>query len=190
MRYKSLILTSIALVALIILFFGIQKQEKIEIEKAIEGLKAPDISLRDQSGRDLRLSDLKGKVVFINFWASWCQPCRDEMPSLQVLYNGLRNMGTPKNHRFFGDASNDNFRMLTILYRDDPNKAISFLRENNLDLPLWIDRDGKAAASYGLTGVPETFIIDKKGILRKKVIGPANWASPEVLSFISELIKE
>lgn len=174
MRYKGLILAAVAFFALIILIFGVQRQEKVEKTKILEGLDAPDISLSDLSGRNLRLSDLKGKVVFVNFWASWCQPCREEMPSLQILYNNLK--------------SNDNFRMITVLYRDDPDRAVSFLKGNNLDLPLWIDRDGKAAASYGLTGVPETFIIDKKGILRKKIIGPANWASPEVLLFISELI--
>lgn len=176
MRYKGLILAVIAITALIILFFGLRKQEKVEVVKAIEGLNAPDITLNDLSGKNLRLSDIKGSVVFINFWASWCQPCRDEMPSLQALYSNFRD--------------NDKFRMITILYRDDPGRASSYLRENNLDLPLWIDRDGKAAASYGLTGVPETFIIDKRGILRKKVIGPADWSSAGVISFITELIRE
>lgn len=174
MRYKGLVLAIIGITAVIVLLLGVKRQEK-GLTKAIEGLNAPDISLNDLSGRELRLSELKDSVVFINFWASWCQPCREEMPSLQVLYNNFRDY--------------EGFRMITILYRDDPYRAVAYLKENNLDLPLWIDRDGRAASAYGLTGVPETFIIDKRGILRKKVIGPADWASPQVVSFISELIK-
>lgn len=176
MRYKGFILVGVAIAALSILLFGVRKQDKVQVVKAIEGLNAPDISLNDLSGKDLKLSGLEGTVVFINFWASWCQPCRNEMPSIQDLYNNFKG--------------NDKFRMITILYRDDPEKALSYLKENKLDLPFWIDRDGKAAVAYGLTGVPETFIIDKKGILRKKVIGPADWNSAGVISFISELIKE
>lgn len=176
MRYRGLILVAIAATAVLILVFGVSRQEKVQTVKAIEGLNAPDISLNDLSGKDLKLSGLEGSVVFVNFWASWCQPCRDEMPSIQGLYDNFKG--------------NDKFRMITILYRDDPERAISYLRENKLDLPLWIDKDGKAAVAYGLTGVPETFIIDKKGILRKKVIGPADWNSAGVISFISELIKE
>lgn len=176
MRYKGFILVAIAIAALSILLFGVRKQDKVQAVKAIEGLNAPDISLTDLSGKDLKLSGLEGSVVFVNFWASWCQSCRDEMPSVQGLYNNFKG--------------NDKFRMITILYKDDSEKALSYLKENNFDLPLWIDRDGKAAVAYGLTGVPETFIIDKKGILRKKVIGPADWNSAGVISFISELIKE
>lgn len=176
MRYKGLILLAIAIIALVILYTGIKKQQKVQEIKAVEGLYAPDFTLKDLNGNILKLSELHGSVIFINFWASWCQPCRDEMPSLQALYNNLRGK--------------DKFRMITVLYRDDPERAISYLRENKLDLPLWIDRDGRAAIAYGLTGVPETFIIDKRGLLRKKVIGPAEWTSEAVYSFISELIKE
>lgn len=176
MRYKGLILSVIAIAALVVLISGIKRQEKVRVSKAIEGLTAPEITVNDLSGKGLRLSDLRGSVVFINFWASWCQPCREEMPSLQGLYNTFKDNGR--------------FRMVTILYRDDPDKALSYLRENNLDLPLWIDSNGMASSAYGLTGVPETFVIDKKGILRKKVIGPADWSSQEALSLISELIRE
>ncbi len=175
-RYKGLILIAIAIVALFILFWGFGEKEKVEVVKAIEGMKAPDITLNSIDGKALQISALKGSVVFINFWATWCPPCRDEMPSLQGLYNNFKD--------------NDKFRMITILYRDEPEKAFSYLRENNFDLPLWLDPSGKAAVSYGLTGVPETFIIDKNGILIKKLIGPADWTSSEIISLISELIKE
>ncbi len=98
------------------------------------------------------------------------------MPSIEGLF------------RHFID--NQEFIMLTIIFRDDPQNAISYLKQNGFNFPVMIDEEGKAAKAYGLTGVPETYIVDKKGILRKKVIGPAQWDSAEAVAEISELLKE
>jgi thiol-disulfide isomerase/thioredoxin len=121
-------------------------------------------------------SELKGKVLFINFWASWCSPCKEEMPSIDKLF------------RHF--STHQDFIMLPVIYRDSPQDAANYLKESGFNLPIVIDKDGKAARSYGVRGVPETYIIDKKGIIRKKVIGPYEWNSPDVLAFITELLKE
>lgn len=137
---------------------------------------APLISLKDLDGKDWRLKDNRGNVVILNFWATWCDTCKEEMPSLQHLYDYRK--GEP------------NFRMVTILYNDDPDKAIEYQKKNNFTLPVYVDPDGAAAAAYGLTGVPETYIVDKKGVLRKKLIGPADFGNPDAIIDITKLLME
>lgn len=174
MKNKAVVLLVVVLLAVLVIFFGI-KQEKSR-HQAVVGLDAPDLMVTDASGKTLSLSELRGSVVFINFWATWCPPCKEEMPSLQSLYSRFKDDG--------------GFRMVTILYKDDYDKAIAYLRENNYGFPVWLDRREKAAGSYGVTGVPETYIINKKGILREKMIGPADWSSTEAISLISSLLRE
>lgn len=138
---------------------------------------APKFELIDaRSGKKITGSELKGKVLFINFWATWCPPCRSEIPSIENLYRA-----------FF---SNDDFLMITIAYRDEPAAALDYLKSGGFTFPVYIDPDEKSAMNYGVTGVPETYIVDKKGKLRKKVIGPAEWDSPEEKALILSLLKE
>lgn len=177
MKTKSVILIAIFISAIAIVFFLFgEKRGEAPRTKAVVGLNAPEFSLSDPSGKTYTLSELKGSVVFINFWATWCPPCVEEMPSIQNLYNGFKD----KNE----------FRMVTILYKDDYEKAMAFLKQNNYAVPVLIDREGKSAKAYGVTGVPETYIVDKQGVLRQKVIGPADWNSIESDSFISNLLKQ
>ena len=131
--------------------------------KAEVGKLAPDFTLVDRKGKTWTLSELKGQVVFVNFWATWCPPCREEMPSMQKLYTML-----PK----------DKFKMLAILSNDDPARADAFAAQLGITVPILHDRDQKVGPKYGLTGLPETFIVDKQGVLREKFIGPAQWDSP------------
>lgn len=142
---------------------------------ATVGQPAPDFTLVDLQGKTWTLSQLKGQVVFINFWATWCPPCREEMPSMQRL-----NTMIPK----------DRFKMLTILNKDTPEAAKLFAKKLNLSIPILLDQDNVAGAEYGLTGVPETYIVDKQGILREKVIGPAEWDSPRAQQMIMYYIKQ
>lgn len=175
MKGKGTILLAILVIGLFVFFFVVKKEETSR-QAAVIGLGAPELTVSDPSGKTYTLPDLKGSVVFVNFWASWCQPCRDEMPSIQGLYNQFRN--------------DQRFRMLTVLYKDEYQKASAYLQSNRFDLPVYLDGDSRSARSYGVTGVPETYIIDKRGILREKVIGPADWISPKAVEFISNLLKE
>ncbi|MEW6001474.1 MAG: TlpA disulfide reductase family protein [Nitrospirota bacterium] len=175
MKARGIILLVILLSGSLILLFGIIRQETPEI-KNIESLKAPEFVLKDLNGNIYNSSDLRGSVLFINFWASWCEPCLEEMPSIENLYDHFKN----DNH----------FRMFAVLYRDDYQKAIGYMKENDFHFPVFLDNGENAARSFGITGVPETYIIDKKGILRGKVIGPEEWNSPEAITFISNLLKE
>lgn len=136
---------------------------------------APDFTLADMQGKKWILSQLKGQVVFVNFWATWCPPCREEMPSMQRLFAKL-----PQNK----------FKMLAVLNRDEPKLAVDFAGKLGLTMPILNDQDNAVGQLYGLTGVPETFIVDKKGVIREKFIGPAQWDSPAVVAMIMNYINE
>lgn len=142
-----------------------------------DGTLAPKLDIRDaRTGQSMGLSQLKGKVVFVNFWASWCMPCKEEMPSIEALYRDL--------------LKNDKFLMVTILYKDDEKTASDYMRANGYTFPLYTDNGGISAKGYGVTGVPETYLIDKKGALRKRIIGPADWNSSEAKAYIHAMLSE
>lgn len=121
-------------------------------------------------------SDLKGKVVFVNFWASWCQPCKEEMPSIEALYREL--------------LSDNNFVMVTILYRDSPSDALGYMKAMGFSFPVFTEKENTVSRDFGVTGVPETYLVDKKGVLRHRVIGGADWNSPDAKAVIQGLLKE
>jgi len=136
---------------------------------------APDVIVNSLNGTPLKLSDLQGKVVLLNFWATWCPPCREEIPSM-IKLNKLM-AGKP-------------FQMVAISIDEGGKPAIeSFFQTSGQTLPAYTDPDNRAAKAYGITGVPETYIIDKNGLLIKKVIGPMTWDSPEVIAFLEERMK-
>jgi thiol-disulfide isomerase/thioredoxin len=142
-----------------------------------ESPHAPALKIRDLgTGQEVDMHQFKGKVLFINFWASWCPPCKEEMPAIEALYREL--------------SSNGRFAMLTILYKDDPKNAVAYMKSNGYTFPVFADHEGTSAGHYNVTGVPETYVIDKKGNLRKRVIGPADWNSPEAKSYINALLLE
>jgi cytochrome c biogenesis protein CcmG, thiol:disulfide interchange protein DsbE len=142
---------------------------------AAQNKPAQDITLKSINGTEVKLSDLKGKVVMLNFWATWCPPCKEEIPSMMSLNKQME--GKP-------------FQMLAVSI-DEGGKADveAFYKKTGFMLPTYIDQDRKAAAVYGVTGVPETYIIDTKGVIVKKVIGPLKWDGAEVLSFLNGLMK-
>ena len=139
------------------------------VTSGLVGSAAPDFSLPDRTGKTWTLSELKGQVVFVNFWATWCPPCREEMPAMQRLMNTLPE---------------DKFTMLAILNRDTPANADLFAQKNNITIPIVNDMANNIGPMYGLTGLPETFIIDKQGIVREKYIGPAQWDSQQVIQLM------
>lgn len=136
---------------------------------------APDVQITALNGTPLKLSDLRGKVVMLNFWATWCPPCREEIPSMMKLNSAMA--GKP-------------FQMVAVSIDEGGKPAIEdFFRKTGFTLPTYVDPTGMAGKSYGITGVPETFIIDRNGVLVKKVIGPMAWDAPEVTAYLAELLK-
>jgi peroxiredoxin len=168
-RYKGIILVVIIAIGLSVMLFLPERMSYKEI--ATIGSPAPDFELRDADGNLWRLSSLRGKVVFINFWATWCTVCRSEMPYKESLYEKMKDKP---------------FQMLGILFRDEPRNLIPYLRHVKVSIPTLISPDDEVAALYGITGVPETFIVDKNGIIREKVVGPREWDSPENVRLIEK----
>jgi cytochrome c biogenesis protein CcmG/thiol:disulfide interchange protein DsbE len=175
MNSKKLILLLIFIVVLSFLLFSLL-HSKPKQHIAV-GLYAPELDVRDEiAGLRLTSQDLQNKVVFVNFWASWCQPCREEMPSIESLFKDMS-----------GDGK---FQMITILYEDPYQDGTAYMKQNGYTFPVYSDKDGKTAKNFGVTGVPETYLIDKKGILKKRVLGPAEWNSPEAKQLIRSLLNE
>jgi len=171
---KKGVVLLIMLVAVVAIIFSISRPKqstRVTTDSAV-----PDFSLVDNENHQLMLSDLRGSVVFINFWATWCGSCVEEIPSIEKLYRQL--------------SENPHFKMVTILLKDDLQRASGFMKQNGYTFPVYLNTDESAAQYFGLTGVPETFILDKKGILRHKVIGPAEWDAPAAMETIRSLINE
>ena len=139
------------------------------------GDPAPDFSLVDRQGKIWTLSELTGQVVFINFWATWCPPCLKELPSMQKLYTTL-----PK----------DSFKMLAILNKDKMTLADFVTNQKGITIPILDDSKNGVGSKYYLTGLPETFIVDKQGIIRKKVIGGVQWDTPGSVQMIMKYINQ
>ncbi len=140
----------------------------------MESRPAPEITLSGLDGSRLRLSDLRGKVVLLNFWTTWCPPCREEIPSMMRLNTIMK--GRP-------------FQIVAVSLDEGGKAAVEeFFRTNGYYLPTYTDPDGRAAASYGVSGFPNTFIVDKKGLIVKKIVGPVDWGAAEVIAMINELM--
>ncbi len=165
----------LTLILLVCLFFLGAGCEQRSTGGAVVGETAPDFTLVDRKGKTWTLSELKGQVVFVNFWATWCPPCREEMPAMQRLLDRMPE---------------DTFKMLAILNRDTPANADLFALKNNITIPILNDMGNNIGPMYGLTGLPETFIIDKQGVLREKFIGPAQWDSQGVVQMMLDYISE
>ena len=174
MKNKAFVLIIVVFVGILIVIFASKPTRGPQMAEI--GRTTQDFELIDINNNKTHLSSMKGSVVFINFWATWCESCITEMPSIERL------------SRYF--AANPTFKIVTILYKDDLNAALSFMKESGHTFPVYLNPDESAAKIFGITGIPETFIIDKKGVLRDKVIGPAGWDSPNTLQAFQTLINE
>jgi cytochrome c biogenesis protein CcmG/thiol:disulfide interchange protein DsbE len=135
------------------------------------GNPAPDFTVRD-SGRTVTLSQLKGQVVVLNFWATWCAPCIEEMPSLVQMQQRMQAKG---------------ITVLAVSIDVDENNYKRFLRDHNINLLSVRDPDQKSNSLYGTSKFPETYIIDRSGIVRRKFIGAVDWTEPDVIEYLSKL---
>jgi cytochrome c biogenesis protein CcmG, thiol:disulfide interchange protein DsbE len=135
------------------------------------GSAAPDFTVRD-SDRTITLSQLKGQVIVLNFWATWCPPCIEEMPSLVQMQQRMRTKGVT---------------VLAVSVDVDDNSYRQFLRDHNVSLLSVRDPEQKSNGLYGTFKFPETYVIDRNGVMRRKFIGAVDWTEPDVIEYLSKL---
>ncbi len=141
-----------------------------------EPVPAPDFELEDMDGNRHRLSELRGKVVVLNFWATWCGPCREELPSLEALYRDLRDRG---------------FEVLAINQWETPDQVFSYMGQIDVfpTFPILFDRDSHVSELYGIRGLPTTLVVDRQGRVVYRAIGGRNFDHPEVRGLIEALLE-
>jgi peroxiredoxin len=139
------------------------------------GDTAPNFQLRDMNGQLVALSDLRGKVVLLNFWATWCGPCRIEMPAMEQLYRTYKRT---------------DFEILAVS-TDAQGVAVTrpFQQENHLTFPILHDADFRVGLAYGARTLPMTFMVDRQGIVRQQIFGARDWGAPEAHQLIQMLMK-
>jgi cytochrome c biogenesis protein CcmG, thiol:disulfide interchange protein DsbE len=135
------------------------------------GASAKDFTVQD-SDRKVSLDQFRGQVVVLNFWATWCPPCVEELPSLMSLQERMKGRGVT---------------VLGVSIDVDEDAYHRFLKLHNINFLTVRDPDKKVPDMYGTTGWPETYIIDRQGVMRRKFVGPVDWNSPEVIQFLSRL---
>jgi len=134
-----------------------------------------DFELQDLSGKKVKLSALKGKVVFLNFWATWCGPCRSEMPSMQRLHEKLKAEG---------------LEILAVDLQEDKGKVQAFAKELGLAFPILLDSDGRVGAAYNARSIPTTYLLDRDGNIFARAVGAREWDTPELINILRLILKE
>ena len=161
------------------IFAEIKKEDlfsKAGIQPVKAGTKAPLFSLEDLNGKKSELKQYRGKVVFLNFWATWCGPCKEEMPSMEKLYKQFKDK---------------DFVFLAISVDYAGIKPVKeYIEKNRYTFPVLIDPKCKTLDLFGVRGIPTTFLIDQKGGLIGKAIGPRDWKRPEVVSIVNLLLEK
>ena len=146
-----------------------------ETLKPWRGGAAPALELRDLDGAARSLGDYRGKVVLVNFWASWCEPCRAEMPSIERLRRSMRGRA---------------FEVLAVNVGDSSRVARDFAEKLSIGFTVVLDRDGRTTRAWGAKVLPASFVIGPDGSIRYSYLGELDWSSAEVRSSIETLIPE
>jgi thiol-disulfide isomerase/thioredoxin len=143
--------------------------------KPFKGGATPKLAGADLRGQPFDLDRLRGRVVVVNFWATWCEPCRDELPSLERLQRA--RAGKP-------------FEVVTVNFGEQPERIKAFLEREFVELPVVLDRDKDAAGRWKVGGLPMTFIVDAGGRVRYQVFGERKWDGPETVALVDKLLAE
>ena len=136
--------------------------------------KTPNFCLEELNGEKVQLAALKGKIIFLNFWATWCGPCREEMPSMEALYRHYKET---------------DFLFLTISINSGGREPVrKFIERHRYRIPILLDPAGKTLELFEISRIPATLIIDRNGRMIGRVIGPRDWSSPEVFSLVDQML--
>lgn len=149
--------------------------KKLKIERPENKIPAPDFTLEDLSGKRRSLKDFKGKVVFLNFWATWCIPCREEMPTMEKLHRELRNKG---------------LEIVAIDVMESKKDVRQFVEELGLTFTILLDPDGEVSKAHGAWAIPATLILNRKAELVGKAMGPRQWDGEDAMKFFRGLLRQ
>ncbi len=138
------------------------------------GVQSIDFKLDNLAGNTVALSSFKGNVVLLNFWATWCGPCRSEIGSIEALYKKFKDKG---------------FVVLGVDLQEDPSTVQAFVKKHGMTFPVVLDRSGRVGYTYNARGIPTTYLIDKKGEVTSGVVGAHEWDTPEMAALITSLLK-
>jgi cytochrome c biogenesis protein CcmG, thiol:disulfide interchange protein DsbE len=169
---KRNITTVLVLAFIAGLLFLFARPDYRQGEPSLRGTSEKDFRLVID-GKPARLSDLKGKVVLLNFWATWCPPCVDEAPSLNALQRRIAPLGGT---------------VLGVSVDDDQSAYEQFIKHYELTFPTFRDTTKQIPLMYGTTMYPDTYIIDRNGKLDRKIVGPQDWSSPEMTQYLNNLL--
>lgn len=149
--------------------------KRLAIERPKNVIQAPNFTLEDLSGKPLSIKDFRGKIVFLNFWATWCVPCREEMPLMEILHREYKDRG---------------MEMVAVNFREDKKEVQKFFDELGLSFKSLMDSGGDVSDKYGAWSLPLTYIIDRKGEFVGKTVGDRKWDSEDAREFFRELLQE
>ena len=146
-----------------------------KLEEMKDRPAAPDFTLVNPAGKKVSLQDFRGKVVFLNFWASWCGPCRGEMPGMDKLYREFKGKG---------------FEIVAVNVKDKRDDALKFMKDLKISYPVAFDPEGEIGLLYGAWVMPSTYLIDRKGIVLARMWGHADWYSADARKLIKTLVEQ
>lgn len=149
--------------------------KKLAIEKPERELLTPHFELEDLSGKRIALKGLKGKVVFLNFWATWCIPCRQEMPTMEKLHKEFKNRG---------------LEVVAVNIKEDKKDVRKFVEELGLTFTILLDKSGNISEEYGAWSIPLTYVINRKGKFVGKAAGSREWDGKTAMAFFRRLVDE
>jgi cytochrome c biogenesis protein CcmG/thiol:disulfide interchange protein DsbE len=170
---KDRVIGPVFLVVVAVALYGFASTSYREGEASLAGRPAKNFDLQIPGAS--HLSDLRGKVVVLNFWASWCPPCLEETPSLNKLQQDIASKGGV---------------VLGVSVDEDKDAYEKFLADNHVIFPTYRDASKQTATEYGTSMFPETYIIDRQGRLARKIVGPQDWQSPEIMQSIGALLNQ
>jgi thiol-disulfide isomerase/thioredoxin len=152
---------------------AVDPPESLRVQSFQVNLLAPPLTLEGVDGQPLRLEDLKGNVALLSFWATWCVPCRQEMPAMERLYRVYRERGLV---------------VVAVNFKESKDEVQRFIGELRLSFPAVLDPDGAAAHIFAVRGLPVTFLLDRHGRILWKAIGSRDWDSPDARAYFKRML--
>jgi peroxiredoxin len=173
---KQMILLVVLVLFAALFIIGYAAKDRQAGRKIVaSGDQAPEFRLQAMDNSSVNLSDFRGKVVMVHFWATWCPPCVEELPLLDKLYRTVVDK---------------DFQLLAVSVDEGGAPAVAaFLKKNGLKLPVLLDPDRTIAGLYGTYKFPETYIVDRQGVVRYKVIGPRDWSDPANVKLVRDALR-